>query len=211
MNFELLPEDQDDYSDQILISWITNRYLAGDITDDNPSHENGLTGLDQVIAFNYELDPNDENERVEIECIRIDIEERIKFEMNGGFFIENQPFKICQNHPDKILLEIDRDTCIDHFGSLEEYEDWINRVSRKIFQNILTEDNPSPRNRMTGLDQFIISQVGLDLNVLEDRMAFYVIKIDLRNKETEYQGGSSIPQKDDEVLNAPVIWGELSL
>jgi hypothetical protein len=211
MNHELSPDEQDDYSEEKMISWIANRYLAGDITDDNPSTVNSLTGLEQVIAFNYGLDPNDEEERVEIECIRIDIEERIKFQMNGGSYIENQPLEFSELNPDEIVLELDRGTCINHFGSLQEYEDWINRVSRKIFENVLTEDNPSPKNRLTGLDQFIISQVGLELRLPEDRMAFYVIKIDLRNRESEYQGGSFIPGKSVEAISSPVIWEESSL
>jgi hypothetical protein len=206
MNIDPIPEDDESYDDQVLISWITSRYLAGEITDDNPSIENGLTGLDQVIAFNYDLDPNDEDDRVEIECIRIDIHERIKFQMNGGSYLENHPLEICDNYDYDIVLELERDSCINHFGSLEEYKDWINLVARKIYEGILTEDNPSPITQRTGLDQFIISQVSLDFNLKDDRMAFYIIKLDLRNKESEYQGGSSLPKMNKEVLKSPVIW-----
>jgi hypothetical protein len=206
MNVEPLPEDNENYDDQALISWITGKYLAGQITDDNPSMENGLTGLDQVIAFNYDLNPDDENERVEIECIRIDIQERIKYQMNGGSYLENHPFEICENHEDELVLELDIDTCINHFSSLEEYEDWINQVARKVFEGVLTEDNPSPGNQKTGLDQFIISQIDLDFSLEEDRMAFYMIKLDLRNKESEYQGGSSLPKMNKQALKSIVIW-----
>lgn len=204
MNIGPIPENNQENSEDKRLVWITNSYLAGNITDDNPSEINDLTGLEQAIAFSYNLNPDNEDEMLEIESIRLDIEERIKYQMNGGSYLVNQPITFFSKHPDEIVLDLDRNIAINHFGSLEEYEDWIDRVSRKVFEGLITEDNPSARNQYTGLDQLIISQVGLDFNLEEDCMAFYIIKLDLRSKETQYQGGSIVPEMDKKALEIAI-------
>lgn len=203
-------DEYDDFDDeeefeQDTINWICNRYLSGHITDDNPSFANGLTGLDQIIAFNFELDPEDEEDMVEIEYIRLDIQERIRYKMNGGSYLAGVPVQIFEEAEDEPLMA-DVEKCIEHFGGEEEYKDWINKVAKNVLLGILTKDNPSYRNGLTGFQQFIISQIGLDLESVEDYGVFCRIRFDIENRMKDYKGGSRLVKSSSEILSTPIIW-----
>jgi hypothetical protein len=199
--------DDNDFHEE-MVSYITQHYLAGHITDDNPSVQNGLTGLEQVIAYTNDLNPLNEWDLVEIEFMRQDIMNKIKYEMNKGSYVRDYPIEIIRK--DTQFVEFDSEEiyqqCVDHFGSEEEYTDWIDKVARNCFIGRLTNDNFSPRNDLTGLEQFIISYIELDLYQEEDVLVFYRFKTDIKNRISDYKGGCCIEKSVSKVLGYPIEW-----
>jgi len=75
--------DDDDFDkdlDQDVIEDLALDYIWGEVTDDNPSGKNGLTGLEQVIAYAFDYSQDDKKA---IRKIKYRVYARIT-ELNGG-------------------------------------------------------------------------------------------------------------------------------
>ncbi|PKN02579.1 hypothetical protein CVU76_00880 [Candidatus Dojkabacteria bacterium HGW-Dojkabacteria-1] len=75
--------DDDDFDkelDQEVIEDLAMDYIWGEVTDDNPSTANGLSGLEQVIAYAFDLAQDDKKT---IRKLKYRVYARVS-ELNGG-------------------------------------------------------------------------------------------------------------------------------
>ncbi len=106
--------------------------LNRDITDDNPSDENGYTGLEQIIIY--------------------------EFPEKGEMFLEELKEDIIAK-AQEIEDEEDIEEAYPFLGSDGE-ETIINKLAKSNLEGILTEDAVSPWCGFTGLEQAIVYEFG---------------------------------------------------
>ena len=90
---ERYPDDSDEKLDLEVISDFARSYLLGIITDDNPSPGNGLTALEQVIAYVFDLSSNNQEE---INRIKSRVYAKI-YDLNGGCDMSDGDFLSLEN------------------------------------------------------------------------------------------------------------------
>ncbi len=81
-------DDFDKELDQEVIMDLAMDYIWGEVTDDNPSNENGLSGLEQVIAYAFDLGQDDKEA---IKKFKYRVFARVS-ELNGGCDMSDSEF-----------------------------------------------------------------------------------------------------------------------
>lgn len=155
-------------SEEELKTEIAYAVLYREITDDNPSTENGCTALDQLIF--YELDVKDPdllfNLKSEVIEIARDLEEaNIGCDEEEGLDIE----MVCFNH-DKIA----------------------NSLADAILRGIITDDEISPWSGLTSLEQIICYKYGIDY----DEVTISYIKRRVVGAQMDLRGGARMPSEE---------------
>jgi hypothetical protein len=139
---------------ECLVAQIAEKVSTGDITDDNPSPTNGYTSLEQLLRFSF-LITDDET--------LYKLKESVNEEVNKCSTPKDDEIKrLIEKYsklPKKLLLERDKSRI-----------DLITSIAKKICEGEITDDNPSPTNGYTALDQivqFYFSVEESDYNRLE--------------------------------------------
>jgi len=123
-----------------LIRNLALKVIEGLLTDDNPSEENNLTGLEQTIAYVFIFSKGDKNT---IKGMKKRVYGKIN-DLNGGCkiekdFIPNPDIK--SSLPEEELEDLERS--------------FIKDLAISVMAGSLTDDNPSEENGLTGLEQAI--------------------------------------------------------
>jgi hypothetical protein len=217
---EELPQGQDgrdEEQEEATLLLIAKNYIAGRITDDIYSEENNLSGFEQVIASEFELDPQSDWFYLELDTIREQVKRKIQIILDGGAYLAGVPIEINQPmRTDEVFISMDGiefyiipeiyDVCIDHFGSEEDYLKWIDNVSKNVFNGIITDDNPSEVNGTTGFDQCIISKLCLNLAQELDQAVFFRIKSDILSELQKYSGGTFQANTNSKILDNDYVY-----
>ncbi len=129
-------------SEPSIFKQLASDLLLNRVTDDNPSPTNGLTGYEQTIASVLGYSPSRDYNQIQI--VKKKVLGRM-FDLQGGAYLENvdslsfEPYVFELVREEEELMKIYRDLAID------------------VMNGILTDDNRSKVNGLTGLEQAICS------------------------------------------------------
>lgn len=213
MSNEDIPENSnspEEESNSKLISNIARRYYLNEITDDNESPSNQLTGLDQVIVFGFNLDPDNVEDMENLRNIKLEILNKIDCEYKGG---SNFPLEEINELDVKYSVEDEQynSLLLNHFiyrhAGEKAYKIWTKELAMGVVRGILTDDNPSELNNATGLEQAILLGIKSDP---KDSNTYWellsLIKLNVISRVSEFNGGHNFIKDDSDVLEHAPLW-----
>jgi hypothetical protein len=184
-----------------VLEYIAQKYEEGLVTDNNPSQINQLTGLEQAIAFHYNLNPFDKYD--DIETLKLEVIKRVNQEIalkgyatESGLNLDLSPLKTgLYNRDDQDIHK----QFIYNYYPQKDYTNWIEKMARAFIGGFLTEDNPSYRG-LTGLDQVIILGCNLEpLTQDRDSVIGRIIKSTVKSRVSDYNGGNNINNGEEKL------------
>jgi hypothetical protein len=186
------------------------RYLClGIITDDNYSETNDLSGLEQIIFFEYNLDPDSESDYERLEKIKAEIFQVIETKYLGGHdskFDKEALFEEAESayeHGDAELLQ----GYIHKNWRKRKYEAWIDKLAKGLIEGVIKDIEPSNLSNYTGLEQIIIAKTNLHPDDIGDHyILLELIKANVRSRVTDFSGGNRFPETTEEVLDLDIAW-----
>jgi len=201
--------EQTDNNDDVLL-YIAKKYEDGIVTDNNISNINWLSGLEQAICFQYNLDPF-----IGLDIDKIyAIKKQIIYKVNPSILKEGYYTEV-DNTLDRSKLRlglyekgdevVHREFVEDYYG-YEQYNAWTDKLAMAIIEGVLTEDNPSYLG-FTGLDQAII--LGCNLEPINDDRDLTILKIIKQNVKSRvkcYQGGNGLNTAKENIFKTIELW-----
>lgn len=137
-------DDEKEHKIELVIEGLALYVYHCDITDDNRSPSNNMTSLEQIILF--ELDGY-LDEKITVEYIKACVTKEIGETEYDDF----DDIDFDEDDIKDIDLPLTPETFINHPKIAED----IKRISKFIFMNIVTKDNPSPETGENTLEQLI--------------------------------------------------------
>jgi hypothetical protein len=197
-------EDKTDFLEET--AW---KLCLGIFTDDNYSDINELTGLEQVIAYEYSLNPFREGDIEKIEQIKTEIFNIACGKYLGGYYsrygeidLNDYSVSLYEKGDEKYLKNY-----ISRSWTKREYQEWIDEIAISVLKGVLTEDNPSQEYGFSGLEQVIISKTHLNPYFnSEDFLVIEMIMDNVSSRIIDYHGGHSINREPERPLDLEVLW-----
>ncbi|KUK77767.1 MAG: hypothetical protein XD93_0112 [candidate division WS6 bacterium 34_10] len=198
-------------SNEGVLYYLAKKYEEGIVTDNNMSEINWSTGLEQAIAFQYELNPNIDEDLDNIFEIKHNVFNKVfNFDYQGYATEGDTDF-----HYSAIKLgiyekgdEIVHQEFVDDYYGDEWYNKWIDRLAKAVIAGILTEDNASYLG-LTGLDQVIILGSHLEpFKFDKDMTIVRIIKHNVKEKMKFYQRGNRLNGGNENVFDLRALWAK---
>jgi hypothetical protein len=214
MSNEEMPENNDSQeqeSENKIISDIAKGLCLGLITDRELS--NNLSGLDQVIYFNFKLDPKNPTDVHRQKEIKLQIYNRIDCDFNGGCYLPTQEideeellYYLEEDIDDDLLLH----NFIYHSYGKEKYLSLIEEIATSVIQGVITFDGYSEFDDPSGVEQAIISRTAINPTYYdEDWDLLRLIKLNVLARVKEFEGGNRIEGEGTDIFEFIPLWTKL--
>jgi hypothetical protein len=196
-------------SNEGVLYYLAKKYEEGIVTDNNMSEINWSTGLEQAIAFQYELNPNIDVDMDDIYEIKHSVFNKVfNFDYQGYATegdIDSSYSAINLGVYEKGDEVVHQEFVDDYYGD-EKYDKWIDSLAKAVINGVLTDDNASYLG-LTGLDQVIILGSHLEpLKFDKDWVIVKVIKHDVKEKVKFYQRGNRLNKGNENVFDLMALW-----
>jgi hypothetical protein len=196
-------------SNEGVLYYLAKKYEEGIVTDNNMSEINWSTGLEQAIAFQYELNPNIDVDMDDIYEIKHSVFNKVfNFDYQGYATegdIDSSYSAINLGVYEKGDEVVHQEFVDDYYGD-EQYDKWVDKLAKAVITGVLTDDNASYLG-LTGLDQVIILGSHLEpLKFDKDWVIVKVIKHDVKEKVKFYQRGNRLNKGNENVFDLMALW-----
>jgi hypothetical protein len=196
-------------SNEGVLYYLAKKYEEGIVTDNNMSEINWSTGLEQAIAFQYELNPNIDVDMDDIYEIKHSVFNKVLNFDYQGYATEGD----IDTHYSAIKLgiyekgdEVVHQEFVDDYYGDEQYDKWVDKLAKAVITGVLTDDNASYLG-LTGLDQVIILGSHLEpLKFDRDWVIVKVIKHNIKEKMKFYQRGNRLNKGKENVFDLMALW-----
>jgi hypothetical protein len=196
-------------SNEGVLYYLAKKYEEGIVTDNNMSEINWSTGLEQAIAFQYELNPNIDVDMDDIYEIKHSVFNKVfnfdyqGYATEGDIDSSYSAINLCVYEKGDEFVH--QEFVDDYYGD-EKYDKWIDSLAKAVINGVLTDDNASYLG-LTGLDQVIILGSHLEpLKFDKDWVIVKVIKHDVKEKVKFYQRGNRLNKGNENVFDLMALW-----